>query len=1536
MFNTRRRAKVNIRFVIVLVTAVIAAGFSLFAAREAHRAVISKRSLEEGQAAYEQKDWAKAAEDFRKYMRYNPNDLDILKKYAEALMSIRPMDAASVSSAIRAYRRIVQMDSLDQNAYEKLAQLYGAVENFEELAYIARTRLKQSPSDSKAHLWLAQAQAGMLRFAEARETLDNLIEALNELPQKPDEYVQACSLMSKIVSDPTISGTMDDALDWLTDAVEACPQSVEALATRAQFYRQRSDISGLSEEDRLAKARGDLDAADALGTGNPRIRLFLGSEWLELGEPERANAELKAIEGLPQQALDKYFIDPAQLTIGKFLLSSKLAMKKKDAVECAALAEKVLMEFKVRNYRSRVLPAAVMLYIAAGETTKAKQYLDEYLDPTYAQEKSEKARLESLYLQALVARIQERPYDVINILQPAVTMDASRAELWQLMAEAYIQTDQPRRAVKALIKYLNVRPRDKDITLQLANEYLKLQDWTKAFETARLAESMDETDILIRLMRIEASIYQATERSYKANALVLEQLQGELEQLREEHPDRTDIRILQSIVADGLGHTDEAESLLRSAIKECPDTLRAQMQLVNHYYRSRRIDEAVNTCRQACDDHNDAAEPWLTLSNLHVAANDYQSAESVLAEGIEKVAGKLELWSLTIQRALVELLYIDRSRGIQLLGEVAGKDPQEIRARRLLLNIREVQEDETWSQTLIKELREAEGETGLYWRLYQAALWLSADDWRSRQTDITNAIQQCINADPEWPDPSLLQAAMYQKMGDLANMEQVCRRALSRNPAATNVADVLISLLEQQGRFSDAETVLAQVETNSRVTSAWNVRIAVNSGDFTRAIDELRLRVSNDDQDANSRILLARLLYWQNRDAKEAFSLLDEVEAMSPNLIALCAARVAILRAEERFEEAEQTLDAYVNQNNTFSAYAMRANYLANTSQPEAAEKDYKKLTTFTQNGAQGYQQLSSFYAGRRKLDPAIKALEEGLTAYPEDLALKRSLLKALLTRNRPEDQRNALDMLEALQKKLPNDPELMKLEAMHMLRNPRPGNVEQARQQLERVVQLEPTAVDAHLMLISIAMQQERYQDARDRAILALGSNPNNTMFISARARAELELENIQTALELAWQALEPDPRNAEAINVIIRSNNRNLLEKAQSLIESAFTANPEDTDLLLSLSRIYIALGQPETAIKRLEAYSQTETGRNSIPTLVMLAHLYRVTGAMEMAEQKIEQAAQINPKNLSVVHCRLLLLMAQKKYDDLSHISAAYLSADEQNTSTLIDAASALRSVDSETLRREAVTLLEEAVKITPASKTVQIALAATLYQTGEIQRALSMYRQLLEQYPNDIQILIRLASIEQSSNQNEEAIVLLERAVKIDPELKNTQIALATTLYQTGEAERAVSMYKELLEQYPNDVQILNNLAWILQEHDQRYDEALELVNRGLALSQNDIYLLDTRGNILANMNNRLADARDDYERLVELTPANSPPRVSALLGLGRVYAKLKELDQAQHYLQDALEINRQIEVLTQEEISEIQNILDSSAANRTNP
>ncbi|MDT8301690.1 MAG: tetratricopeptide repeat protein [Sedimentisphaerales bacterium] len=1457
MFNRKRRAWINIKFIIVLVVVIVAIGCSLFVVRKAHRANISKRNFDAGQAAFEQKDWAKASLYFQRYLRHNSKDLDILKKYAETRMSIRPLEASDVSAAIAVYRRIIQLDPLDQTSHEKLAELYIGINNFEELAYIARLWLKQDPAGRKAPLWLAEALIGLHRTAEARQTLDDFIKALDALPDKPSEYLQACSLASQVASDPISGGTANEALVWLSHAVEAFPQSVKARASRAQFYRRRFDISGFSEEERLARARKDLEAADALGTENPRLRLFLGAEWLALDELDRADAELHAVDNLSEDVVYKHFYDLRDWTVGKFLLASQLAIKKNDVTGYVSLANKVLTNLTDKRYRARVLPSAVMLYLIAGKVTEAKSCLDEYIATMPTQEEAQQSRQGLIYLKALVARAEAKPYTVIDVLQSAIVMDASRLELWQLLAEAFIQTDQTRRAINALVKCLSINPGDADIALQLAQEYLKRQNWTKAFEIARLAESSDPTDIQIKLLRVEASIYRVAEQSSQITPASMESVSAELTQLRKEHPDRVDIRIMQAIIADNLKKTDEAEKELKMAIEQCQETLRAEMQLVRHYYKNKRMTEAVNTCKAACERNPNVAEPWLLLSNLYVAMTDYKSADTALTQGIQSVTDLLEQRSLMIKRALVVLLYLDRPTGIRLLSDLAEQDAQEIHVRCLLLNIREVQQDTSRAAKLIKELQQAEGENGLYWRYYQAALWLAADDWRSKQSDIVNAVQKCIDSDPEWSGPVLLLAKMYQKLGDPVHMEETCRQGLSRNPSATDIADVLISLLEKQSRFSDAKKVLTQVETNSKLNSAWNVRIAVNSRDFSRAIEELRLRVSNDNQDANSRILLARLLYWNTQNAEQAFALLKEVEAITPNSIALSATKVAILRAEDRFEEAQKILDTYVDERNTFAAYTMRAAYLANTGQLEAAEKDYRKLTEFSEQATDGYELLSSFYRSNQKLDQAIKTLDEGLVEYPEDLGLKRSLIKTLLTSDQVQDQQRAYEMLTALQKKLPQDPELIKLEAMYILQKPTPANLRSARQKLEQVVKLEPIAVNAHLALISIAMQDERYEDARNSAIRAIGSNPNNATLLSARAAAEFKLGNTPIALELAWQVLHQDPSNSEALSVIIQSNNRSSLEKSKAMMESAIIANPKNVDILISLSRICVALEQSKTVIPKLEAYCMTNPDSNDISILVTLADLYRINGDMELAKQKIEQAEKIDPGSLTVINARFLLLLAQKQYDKLSQISSEYLTAKKQNATTLIAAASALMSLDSIELKKEGLKLFEQAVTIAPT---------------------------------------------------------------------KGARLGLANTLYQTGETSRAVIVYQELLKDFPKDLKIINNLAWIMQEHYHSYDAALELTNKGLAISPNDIYLLDTRGTILSNMENRLDDARKDFERLVELTPSDSQQKASALLSLGRICIKLNDLAQAKQHFQNALEIDQKINVFTDDERSEVAKII----------
>ena len=703
---------------------------------------------------------------------------------------------------------------------------------------------------------------------------------------------------------------------------------------------------------------------------------------------------------------------------------------------------------------------------------------------------------------------------------------------------------------------------------------------------------------------------------------------------------------------------------------------------------------------------------------------------------------------------------------------------------------------------------------------------------------------------------------MYEKMDDSQKIEDTARQALARNPSATDIADRLLLLLEKQGRFTEAENILRQAEANWKNTSAWQVRIALQTGDISRAINELKLRASNDSQDAISRIHLARLIYQQTKDIDQAFTYLNEAEAITSGSSAAAGVKASILKAEGRTDEAMQVIDDYVANHNNFNAYWMRAIYLANEGEYERAETDYKKLITFAEGGATGYGLLCNFYLSRQESEKAVATIEEGINRYPEDLNLQRMLMRLLFPPGPVQDRPRALEILASLEEKLPGDPEIMMFRAAQLLENPTPQSLKTVKGILENVIELDPTAIDAHLTLIGIAMQTGEYSSARDYAIQALGTNPNNPSLLSARGRAELAIGNTQMAAELAHLVLQKDPNNTEAMDVIVKaalnSGDDGLLREARMLIESAADNNPADEKLLISRANVLASMKLPQDAIPELEAYCQTEQGSRSVSAIVTLAEMYRLTGDMNMAKQRIEQAEGLAPNNQAVVHSKFLLQVAQKRFEELEQISSAYLSAKEQNPEILLEAATILAGLDSTKLKEEGLKLFEQVVSLLPASV--------------------------------------------------------------------NAHIGLASTTYQLGNTERAEKLYRELLTQYSNNVQVLNDLAWILLEQTEKYDEALELANKGLNLAPNELHLLDTRGTILSKMANRLGDAAKDLEKLVELSSSDTRQKARALLKLGRIYAKLGDMVSAKQRLENALEIDRKIDVFTPAERAEIKSII----------
>jgi len=1698
MTGMRRRAKINLKLVIILVVAVVALGAGVFVARHVRRRILTARALAAGKAAVEKQDWPAACKHLKEYLSRNPDDVEMLKQFGQASLYVQPIQSGNIKNAIWAYRRVIRLRPTDDVSYDELARLYTHIDRYDELSYLAEKRMEHVPDDVKAPLWLGKALWKRRKPEEAREKLLELIRRLEPLPERHAEYVRACTLMAEMSVEPETTAAEGpdgkaQALAWLEQAVAYDAKSVEALVQRARVYRLMAgkplapdakpvdpnalpNLSGtigdweegkvvllekaaglptdantcihrqysrpgragsvrvhaafgvrardlmpyrpevwypgdgwkpgksgdqkirlplpdgsamqcpilrfsrgepeerkivvvnyyiidgkhysdvprpspkawrgargirhitqvqITCEDsapsavdaatqavrdfasdsaqavyelrklrKLRAARADLARADELGTHDPGVRLLLSQEWMAHGELDRAAAELEAVKGLDQVTLSKYCVDRDSWLVRKFRHAASLAMRKQDAEAGAALADDILSAVEKKRHRVKVLPVAVHLYLAAaGRTADGRRCLEEYIAAQRLPGVEPGSPSDIALLRAAVAGAEDQLYQIINYLAPAVVIDRSSPELWGPLAEAYIRTDQPRRAIAALTAYLGLRPRDTKRMLQLAREHLKLRDWNRAFETARLAEAVDRADILIKLLRIEADIYRVVGRSTKPDEARLALLAAELAKQREKHPERVVIRILQAFIADYRGKHEEAEKELKLAIETCDEPLRAKMQLVRHYIdRAREVEEsaakalkakAEKECRDACDEHAEVADPWLSLAGVLVENGKHGEAIASLRQGWGEAAGQWEKREVAIELAKREVLHDgDRSEAVRILKELAAKNKQEIHARELLLGIPKAGQGRGEAQKLVDEIRKIEGESGVMWRRYQAALWLREADWRSKQQEITEALKRCMELDPQQSAPALLLASMHLKLGNRDTAEEIYRQALVRNPAATGVMARLADLLEAQGRYPEAREILGRLD-NPRVARPLSIRRALRQSEFSRAITELKLRVANDKRDAASRILLARLIYLETRNAKEAEVYLAEAEGIKPKSMALMAARVAIFKAEKRFDNARKILDTRAEEDESFQAYLMRAGYLADRGRAmkaegrdeeakklmNLAERDYLELTKIREKGARGYDSLGKFYGDEDRLDDAVKVLEKATQEYPEDLLAKRNLMSALFQRRGQGDRKRALDILADLQKRLPHNPELMRWRADELLRDATPDSIRRAQDILERVVKVEPTSVEAHLRLIEITMKKSRAAKeegdhagarelatrARDLATRAMGANPDSILLMLARAETERTLGNTAMVRELVRMALRGRPANSQQrdllITLALRNNDRICLEAAETLVARALAAQPKNEKLQLSKARILAAMGDLDAAVTGLEEFLQTPEGKDSVAVNLKLVGLYGALDDQPKADQAIERAESLDPKSPAVFIARLALLGSRKEFDEVVKRISAYRG----------------RGVKKEDL-------------------LVFLGAAAILETSKDVRH-------------------------------KKEAGKLYERVLTADPERIDVRYRLASLYYQIDDVSRAEGLLRAVLQRQPNNARALNDLAWILHEKGQHYAEALALTNKGLRLAPENLHLLDTRGTILQNISGRLDDARADFAKAVELTDPGSPRRAKALLKLGRVCVKAEDADSAKRHFQEAKKIHQNTKVLSPAEVVEIDKVIN---------
>ena len=169
------KRRFNWKVAAVFVICIVVLAVTIISLRQWQRGRMAQTAYKQGLDAYENRLWEKAADNLGRYLATDAANIEILSKYAQCQLNIRPLIAGNIRQAAAAYRKILRTDKTNLRALEKLTGLYLQTNNAAEAELIARRYLQKNKSP-EIRTMLAMAMAKQRKFKEASSQLTDVIK----------------------------------------------------------------------------------------------------------------------------------------------------------------------------------------------------------------------------------------------------------------------------------------------------------------------------------------------------------------------------------------------------------------------------------------------------------------------------------------------------------------------------------------------------------------------------------------------------------------------------------------------------------------------------------------------------------------------------------------------------------------------------------------------------------------------------------------------------------------------------------------------------------------------------------------------------------------------------------------------------------------------------------------------------------------------------------------------------------------------------------------------------------------------------------------------------------------------------------------------------------------------------------------------------------------------------------------------------------------------------------------------------------------
>jgi tetratricopeptide (TPR) repeat protein len=747
----------------------------------------------------------------------------------------------------------------------------------------------------------------------------------------------------------------------------------------------------------------------------------------------------------------------------------------------------------------------------------------------------------------------------------------------------------------------------------------------------------------------------------------------------------------------------------------------------------------------------------------------------------------------------------------------------------------------------------------------------------------------------------------------------------SRDPAVAKVKYVESgNKYFARGKYKEARIMyLDALQQDKRYGQAYYRLglVALKLGPVNEAVESLRRAIelvpptSNDHWDAMVRLTEVYLL--AGREQKQ---ILDEVEQNCEKLLKrddnsfdghrlkgdLLLARSAMEFKVAHKEEAESLLKTAIaeyDRANTLKGSddgVMMQLARANSAlgKFDRAEALYKQTIDHNKTLQVAYSELYKLYTFQRKLTDGEQILKTGFAANPKQFGFLTTLALHYSLTGRLDDMRGVLQQVKAHANEF--DQAYLVVGDFYL----RIGDGDTAIKEYKEGIARDPKKkITYEKRVIEVYMRQGRRGEAADMNSAILKEDPNDNDAKGLAATFLLDKGDVARAITELNAVVTRSPENPVAHFQLGRAHAaRGEYEQARQQFSKAIELRPDYMMARLALAQLQITRGDFDAALKTAQAVLTIDP--NSVNA--RLIESAAMMGMRKFGDSRtmLTDMLRVNPNSPDVNFQMGLVNLAENKYKEAED---AFRKVHQLNPANPRGLMGLVETEMAQSKPDQALALLRSESDKNPNNIDLRLAIGNIAVRSGKYDEALGSFNQILNALDKNSKqrgdIFLRLGETYRRKGDDAGAVAILQKAREVLPDNITVISTLALTLDHAGRWSEAKQMYEAALKLDANNGIGLNNLAFLMAEHNGDLDDALTKATKAKQLLPNTYEVADTLGWIYLKKN--MSDSA--IEIFKDLT-TKAPNQSTFHFHLGMAYYQKGDKPKAIKELQDSLKFN----------------------------